>query len=438
MLKIYRHRPISIEWSVFRSRGVLEDFRDSKLYVWLCGASDRYQIAVDVANPLVVRVPADLPVGDYSLVLMWSKHNYQTLIRNGKMVDDALCKTQIDGVFALVDVGESSEVANLNTVQLRCSSLTGVYGYDGLDAYQIAVIRGFVGSESEWLKSQRYVKVLDQEGDSVTETMSQRATTDALEKIRSALSVMGDKLGEALIDSAKLVSDGDKYYFVIRFADGEKEPLNIDFSALVDAYDGANLNLSGRYSETSAGVPSAGKSVDAVVKYLNQAVVTAQAAANTAKSNAAIAQDAAKEAGDMASANAKAISDLQSSVLIVTETANNAIKSVKGGTATGSPITIKAETTAAKAVTVTATVKTVAIHEATADADGLATAKGVQDYIQAGAMAGYTTKDEHTALKKEVTANTTAISKLGETYLTAAVASETEYDEWDAIVAAAN
>lgn len=438
MLKIYRHRPISIEWSVFRSRGVLEDFRDSKLYVWLCGASDRYPIAVDVANPLVVRVPADLPVGDYSLVLMWSKQNYQTLIRNGKMVDDALCKTRFDGIFALVDVGESPEVANLNTVQLRCSSLTEVYGYDGLDAYQIAVVRGFEGSESEWLKSQRHVKVLDQEGDSVTETMSQRATTDALEKIRSALSVMGDKLGEALVDSAVLVSDGDKYYFVIRFADGEKEPLKIDVSALKDAYDGANLNLSVRYAETSAGVPSAGKSIDAVVKYLNQAVVTAQAAANAANGNAVIAQDAAKSAGDRASANAKAITDLQSSVLVVTETANNAIKSVKGGTATDSFITIKAETTAAKAVTVTATVKTIAIHEAILENDGLATAKGVQDYIQAGAMAGYTTKEEHNALKREVNANTTAISELGETYLTAIAASEVEYDEWETIVAATN
>ena len=438
MLKIYRHRPISIEWSVFRSRGVLEDFRDSKLYVWLCGVSDRYPIAVDVANPLAVRVPADLPVGDYSLVLMWSKQNYQTLIRNGKMVDDALCKTRLDGIFALVDVGESPEVANLNTVQLRCSSLTEVYGYDGLDAYQIAVIRGFAGSESEWLKSQRHVKVLDQEGDSMTETMSQRATTDALEKIRSALSAMSDKLGGALVDSAVLVSDNDKYYIVIRFADGEKEPLKIDVSALRDAYDGANLSLSVHYAETSAGVPSAGKSIDAVVKYLNQAVVTAQAAANTANGNAAIAQAAAKSAGDRASANAKAITDLQSSVLAVTEAANNAIKSVKGGTATGSPIIVKAETTAAKAVTVTATVKTVPVAEATADADGLATAKGVQDYIQAGAMAGYTTKKEHNALKEKVTANTAAISKFGETYLTATVASEVEYGEWETIVAATN
>lgn len=437
MLKIYRHRPISIEWSVFRSRGVLEDFRDSKLYVWLCGASDRYPIAVDVANPLAVRVPADLPVGDYSLVLMWSKQNYQTLIRNGKMVDDALCKTKIDGVFALVDVGESPEVANLNTVQLRCSSLTEVYGYDGLDAYQIAVVRGFAGSESEWLKSQRHVKVLDQEGDSMTETMSQRATTDALKKIRSALSAMSDKLGGALVDSAVLVSDNDKYYIVIRFADGEKEPLKIDVSALRDAYDGANLNLSVHYAETSAGVPSAGKSIDAVVKYLNQAVVTAQAAANTANGNAVIAQDAAKIAGDRASANAKAINDLQSSVLEVTEAANNAIKNVKGGTATGSPIIVKAETTAAKAVTVTATVKTVPVAEATADADGLATAKGVQDFVKAG-LSGYTTKQDHTALEDKVTANAKAISELGETYLTAIAASEVEYDEWETIVAATN
>lgn len=180
---------------------------------------------------------------------------------------------------------------------------------------------------------------------------------------------------------------------------------------------------------------------------INIIVDTLKDAINTLKTYATKTelQNAQKTLGDSIAenttnigANTSSINDLQSSVLAVTEIANNAIKSVKGGTATGSPITIKAETTAAKAVTVTATVKTVAIHEATADADGLATAKGVQDYIQAGAMAGYTTKEEHTALEKKVTANTTAISKLGETYLTAIAASETEYDEWDAIVAATN
>lgn len=194
MLKIYRHRPITVEWSIFRSRGVLENFRQSKLYVWLCGEGDRYQIDIDVANPLMLQIPTGLPVGDYSLVLMWAKKNYQTFIRNGKMLDDALCKTKLNGVFSLVDVGESPEVTNRNTVHLRCSSLTEVYGYDGLDAYQIATIRGYKGTEAEWLKSQRYVKVLDHEGDSVTETMSQKATTEALEKLRESISNLEEKL----------------------------------------------------------------------------------------------------------------------------------------------------------------------------------------------------------------------------------------------------
>lgn len=156
-------------------------------------------------------------------------------------------------------------------------------------------------------------------------------------------------------------------------------------------------------------------------------------------------QNAQKSLGDSIAenttnigANTSSISNLQSSVLTVTETANNAIKSVKGGTATNSFITVKADTTTAKDVTVTAIAKTLAIHEATLENDGLATALGVQNYIQAGAMAGYTTKEEHTALKQKVNANTTALSKLGETYLTAAVASETEYDEWETIVAATN
>ena len=196
MLKIYRHRPILVEWSIFRSRGVLENFRTSTLYAWLCGESDRYKINVSCSNPLLLQMPEGLSVGDYSLVLMWAKKNFQTFIRNGKMLDDALCKTQLNGVFSLVDVGESPEVANRDTVHLRCSSLTEVYGYDGLDAYQIATIRGFNGSESEWLKSQRYVKELDREGDSITETMSQKATTDALNKLRQNVAELEEKLNQ--------------------------------------------------------------------------------------------------------------------------------------------------------------------------------------------------------------------------------------------------
>ena len=60
----------------------------------------------------------------------------------------------------------------------------------------------------------------------------------------------------------------------------------------------------------------------------------------------------------------------------------------------------------------------------------------LKDYISATVAAETSVAIE--PLSAKIDANTTALSKLGETYLTAAVVSETEYDEWDAIVAAAN
>lgn len=218
---------------------------------------------------------------------------------------------------------------------------------------------------------------------------------------------------------------------------GKKGAITLDSGSTADGAVNFAIDAEGKITATT--VLTGYAKTSALSSYLTKTDAGTTYATKTELQNAQKSLgDSIAENTTNINANTSSISDLQSSMLTVTETANNAIKSVKGGTATDSFITIKAETTAAKAVTVTATVKTIAIHEATADADGLATAKGVQDYIQAGAMAGYTTKEEHTALKREVNANTTALSKLGETYLTAAVASETEYDEWETIVAATN
>lgn len=178
---------------------------------------------------------------------------------------------------------------------------------------------------------------------------------------------------------------------------------------------------------------------------INIIVDTLKDAINTLKTYATKTelQNAQKTLGDSIAenttnigANTSLINDLQSSVLAVTEIANNAIKSVKGGTATDSFITIKANTTAAKAVTVTATAKTIAVNEADDNHDGLTTAKYVKDYVLATVAAETSVAIE--PLLAKINANTKALSKLGETYLTAIAASETEYDEWDAIVAAAN
>ena len=303
-----------------------------------------------------------------------------------------------------------------------------------------------------------------------------------------------------LVETAETGVNVEVPYIKLVFNDAST-PVRFSVKSLVDVYTGANLKLSTAYSTTEGAAPANGVSVDAAVKNIATRLgtvegktyvdsiggkkgaitlnsgSTADGAVNFAidaegkitattvltgyaktsalssyltKTDAGTTyatktelQNAQKSLGDSIAenttninANTSSISDLQSSMLTVTETANNAIKSVKGGTATGSFITIKADTTAAKAVTVTATVKTIAVNEADDNHDGLTTAKYVKDYVLATVAAETSVAIE--PLSAKIDANTTAISKLGETYLTAVAASETEYDEWDAIVAATN
>lgn len=303
-----------------------------------------------------------------------------------------------------------------------------------------------------------------------------------------------------LVETAETGVTVEVPYIKLVFNDAST-PVRFSVKSLVDVYTGANLKLSTAYSATEGAAPANGVSVDAAVKNIATRLgtvegktyvdsiggkkgaitlnsgSTADGAVNFAidaegkitattvltgyaktsalssyltKTDAGTTyatktelQNAQKTLGDSIAenttninANTSSISDLQSSVLAVTETANNAIKSVAGGTATGSPITIKADTSTAKAVTVTATLKTVDVRDATADADGLATANNTKNYVLATVAAETSVAIE--PLSAKIDANTTAISKLGETYLTAVAASETEYDEWDAIVSAAN
>lgn len=303
-----------------------------------------------------------------------------------------------------------------------------------------------------------------------------------------------------LVETAETGVTVEVPYIKLVFNDAST-PIRFSVKSLVDVYTGANLKLSTAYSATTGVIPANGVSIDAAVKNIATRLGTVEGktyvdsiggkkgaitlnsgstadgavnfaidadgkitattvltgyakisalnsyltktdAGNTYATKTEL-QNAQKTLGDSIAenttninANTSSISDLQSSVLAVTETANNAIKSVKGGTATGSPITIKADTTTEKAVTVTATLKTVDVRDATADADGLATANNTKNYVLATVAAETSVAIE--PLSAKIDANTTAISKLGETYLTAIAASETEYDEWDAIVAAAN
>lgn len=359
-----------------------------------------------------------------------------------------------------------------------------------------------------------------------------------------------DFVKDKVVSSAELVETAESGvnvevpYIKLVFNDAST-PIRFSVKSLVDVYTGANLKLSTAYSTTTGTAPANGVSVDAAIKNvatrlgtveskkgvdsvggktgaitLNSGATTDGAVNFTIDTNGVISattvltgyaktadvadtyatktalQDAQKDLGDKIAdnttnigTNTSNIEAIQSDILSLTESTGNALTSVSGGTATGSPITVSVSAKSNKSQTITATAKTVAVKDATADTDGLATAKGVQDFVTAGingvtesvtantteianalnsvTTGTYITVGTKTNKSQSVSAKVQAVSTsstsakglaeasdvktyvdtqvktvddkvatISGNYLTATVASETEYDEWDTIVGA--
>ena len=189
MQYIQRDRLIHIEWSIFRGTSdVPEDFSRALVKMFLIGNNEKYLLtATAQGGTLLADLPEGLPEGAYSLEALWVK-NYgnllphrQPLTPGGEPVclrrpgqrpnahaflhphdhrfnDRCLMRSRKDYVFALTDYpSEETYTGDSGEATVRCASSVATYGYDGLSAYQIAVMRGdFNGTEGEYLESLKY------------------------------------------------------------------------------------------------------------------------------------------------------------------------------------------------------------------------------------------------------------------------------------------
>ena len=83
--------------------------------------------------------------------------------------DRCLVRSRKDYVFALTDYpSEETATGESGEVTVRCASSVATYGYDGLSAYQIAVMRGdFSGTEGEFLAQSGFTKLKTINGESL-------------------------------------------------------------------------------------------------------------------------------------------------------------------------------------------------------------------------------------------------------------------------------
>lgn len=185
MIYILNDRLIHIEWSIFKGTSqVHEDFSRALVKVFLIGPNEKYLLqATAEGGKLLADVPQGLPEGAYSIEAIYVK-NYGNLLpamgtltpsttpgchrfplhpvrdhhfihpHDHRSNDRCLMRSRMDYVFALTSLPTEEEgVPSSGEITLRFKSSVASYGYDGLSAYEIAVMRGdFNGSEGEWLE----------------------------------------------------------------------------------------------------------------------------------------------------------------------------------------------------------------------------------------------------------------------------------------------
>lgn len=150
---------IDLEWSVKKGIGnEAEDFSRSTVSLFLFSDENRWTVPCTADYTGVVRaeLPATLPEGVYSLELLW--------VKNGGSINKTRCiqRTRKTCVFA-IDAGASLADARdvlpdpglppipILIPKVKMTTVAAPYGYDGLSAYEICVLRGKTTlSEEEW------------------------------------------------------------------------------------------------------------------------------------------------------------------------------------------------------------------------------------------------------------------------------------------------
>ncbi len=172
----YSPNQIAIRWTIYRGFSKLpEDFTRAKVVCMLTSSDNRFPVNVDVAKEacgqhLLVTVPAGLPEGVYAIEAIWTKNEFRSVARS-----------RHDAVLAVTTNPEESTdhgAATTATI-LNIRSSAATFGYDGLSAYELALLKGMVTTdENTWVQNQidtAIGTISEEVTDAITCTISQSA-----------------------------------------------------------------------------------------------------------------------------------------------------------------------------------------------------------------------------------------------------------------------
>lgn len=191
MIYIYKDRIVHIEWTILKGTSTVEeDFSRAQVWCFLIGRKNRIPVsAVADMGTLKMDVPQGLPEGAYSLEAIYVK-NADGLAGCGT---DSRCimRSRKDCLFAITEYEREATGIGEGEVVLKLKTSVATYGYDGLSAYEIAVLRGdWYGDEESWVKSRLGVTLYGEKGDSETHGMSQQAITRELDSLQRQINAI--------------------------------------------------------------------------------------------------------------------------------------------------------------------------------------------------------------------------------------------------------
>lgn len=150
---------INLSWTISRGASkVKEDFRRSSLFVFLTSNNEQIPLNYTLSeNVITATLPTELPEGVYGLLAVWFKSasnpfeggNDAGLPPLGRM-----SRSQVDDLFGITVVSNEADYSESSAVNIEVRSMVATYGYDGLSAYEIAVISGQTAlRQSEWVSN---------------------------------------------------------------------------------------------------------------------------------------------------------------------------------------------------------------------------------------------------------------------------------------------
>ena len=144
---IHQGNKISLHWTVKKGVGfALEDFNRAAVKLFLLHQRNRFCVpCIAEGGVVTAEIHEMLPEGHYSVELLWIKNANIHMSR-------CLQRTRIDNLFCIT-TNESEADSTQSPAKIKCKTTAHAYGYDGLSAYEAAVLRGYTGTENQYYES---------------------------------------------------------------------------------------------------------------------------------------------------------------------------------------------------------------------------------------------------------------------------------------------